>query len=108
MANYTPDYADIGASATATFDGSASSTGDADISSLAGNGDAEIRIEASNDGGSTWTTITLLENASGGTTFSGSWHTQFNKLPVSTNTRRVKITNTSGGQAQYSVAGNEV
>jgi hypothetical protein len=104
---YNPVFSDIADAATTTFDGSASSTGSAIISEISGNGDAEIRVQHSNDGGSTWTTIAQLEDDAGNLTFAADFHTQFNRIIVSSGTRRIEITNVSGGQAQYEVSGDE-
>lgn len=104
---YNPDYVSVADQSTATFDGSAAGTNAAIISEIAGNGDAELRIEESNDGGSTWQVITQLTDSEGSTTFTANFHTQFNRLLVEQGVRRLKVTNVSGGSAVYSVSGDE-
>jgi len=104
---YNPDFADIADTNTATFDGSSSSTNAAVISEISGNGDAEIRVQHSNDSGSTWTTVAQLENDAGNLTFNADFHTQFNRIIVSSGVRRIQITNVSGSQSQYDVSGDE-
>lgn len=96
---------------TAVFDGSDSDTGAAIVSGLAGNGDAEIRLQSYN--GSTWETVTQLADDSGSTTFSGNWHTMFNRLMVNsgasptTGDQRIEVTNISGGAIDVSADGDE-
>jgi hypothetical protein len=107
---YDPAFASISDQATATFDGSASSTNKAIVNEIAGNGDAEIRLQESNDSGSTWTTIAQLETDGGSTTFTGDFHTQYNRILVEADgseQRRIEIKNISGSTAEYSVSGDE-
>lgn len=108
---YTSAVFGLADTSTHEFDGSDSDTGAAIISGIAGNGDAEIRIQAYN--GTSWVTTTLLADDSGSTTFSNNWHTQFNRLlvngggsPVSGDIR-VQITNVSGASIDVSADGDE-
>jgi hypothetical protein len=104
---YNPDFADIADTNTATFDGSASSTNAAIVTEISGNGAAKLRIQHSNDGGTSWQTVTQLEDDAGNLTFNADFHSQFNRLIVESGVRRIQITNVSGGQAQYEVSGDE-
>lgn len=103
---YIPDFATVADGGSATFDGSASSTDTAIINEISGNFDAQIFIEESNDGGSSWTQITQLADASGNNTFSANWHTQFNRLYVAVGQRRVRIDDAGTG-GEVSVTGDE-
>lgn len=108
---YLPDFQAVdasgGADPTAIFDGSASSTGAVIINELMGNVNATVTIEASNDGGSSWTEVTQLTDADGNTTFSASWHTQFNRVMVETGKRRVVVTNTDSVSGEIAASGDE-
>lgn len=104
---YNPDFASLADTGTAVFDGSASATDAAIISEVAGNGDAELRVQESNDGGSNWQTIAQLTDADGNTTFTGDFHSQFNRVLVESGVRRLQITNVDGATAVYSVSGDQ-
>lgn len=103
---YLPDYATVADNGSTTFDGSASSTGSAIVNEVYADFDVQIFIEASNDGGSTWTQITQLSDANGNATFSGSFHTQFNRVYVSTGQRRIRIDDAATG-GEVAVTGDE-
>lgn len=108
---YTSATFGLADSGTTTFDGSDASTGAAIVSGLAGNGDAEIRLQSYD--GTSWVTTTVLADGSGSTTFSGNWHTQFNRVMVngggspSTGDQRIEVTNVSGGAIDVSADGDE-
>lgn len=104
---FNPDFVTLSDTGTATFDGSASNTSAAIVSEIAGNGDAELRIQESNDSGSSWTTITQLKDSDGNATFTGNWHSQFNRVLLESGVRRLEVKNVSGGSADYSVSGDE-
>lgn len=103
---YLPDYATVADNGSTTFDGGASSTNAAIINEVAGNFNVQIFIEESNDSGSTWEQITQLTDADGNATFSGSFHTQFNRVYVSTGERRLRIDDAASG-GRVSVTGDE-
>jgi len=104
---YNPDFASLADQGTAVFDGSASATDAAVISEVAGNGDAELRVQESNDGGTNWQTIAQLTDSSGNTTFTGDFHSQFNRVLVESGVRRLQITNVNGATAVFSVSGDQ-
>lgn len=105
---YIPDYADnIAAGSDVSFSGSTSTTSTAIINELYADQSAFIYIDGSNDGGTTWQTLTQLTDANGNTTFSGDWHTQFNRLYVSEGVRRVRINNQGSGDMHLGVTGDE-
>jgi len=105
----------FGVADTGTFivDGSDSATGAAIVSGLAGNANAEIRLQAFDGGASSWTTVSLLEDADSNTIFYADWHTQFNRVPVngggspSNGDQRLEVTNVSGGSGDFSADGDE-
>jgi len=103
---YLPDFATVADGGSVTFDGSASSTGTAIINEVYGDFDVQIFIEASNDGGTSWTQVTQLTDASGNTTFTGSFHTQFNRVYVSSGKRRLRIDDAATG-GEVAVTGDE-
>lgn len=106
---YSPDFSSVNSGNTTTFDGSASSTNSAVITSLSGDFDAEISIERSNDGGSTWQQTTVLKDTSDGdSTFEAAWHSQGNRILVSTGVRRVKIENVDTDNGVTEIIGDEV
>ena len=103
---YLPDFATVADGGSVTFDGSASSTGTAIINEVYGDFDAQIFIEASNDGGTSWTQVTQLTDANGNTTFTGSFHTQFNRVYVDSGKRRLRIDDAATG-GEVAVTGDE-
>lgn len=106
---YNPDYQNVADGGSATFDGSASATSASIVSEVAGDTDAEIYIEESNDGGTSWTQLTQLTDDGGNTTFTGPFHSQFNRVMVEAGKRRIRIDNVDGGgnSGNYSVSGDE-
>lgn len=102
---YLPSPQNPADTADATFDGSGSATNSAIINSIAATFDATVFYEAYD--GANWQQVAQLTDANGNTTFSGEWHTQFNRLYVSTNDRRVRITNLSGAAGWISAEGEE-
>ena len=96
---------------TFIVDGSDSATNAAIVSGLAGNGDAEIRLQAYD--GAAWVTTAILADDSGATTFTADWHTQFNRVMVngggtpSAGDQRLEVTNISGATADFSADGDE-
>jgi hypothetical protein len=103
---YLPDFQTVADGGSVTFDGSASSTGTAIINEIAGNFDVQIFIEESNDGGTNWTQVTQLQDANGNNTFSGSFHSQYNRVYVSSGERRLRIDDAATG-GEVSVTGDE-
>ena len=103
---YLPDFATVADGGSVTFDGSASSTGTAIINEVYGDFDVQISIEASNDGGTSWTQVTQLTDANGNTTFTGSFHTQFNRVYVDSGKRRLRIDDAATG-GEVAVTGDE-
>jgi hypothetical protein len=102
---YKPDFVTLAGNST-TFDGTDSATGAALINELSGKTDANIFIEESNDGGTNWEETTQLTDANGNNTFSADWHSQFNRILVVQDERRVKITDVGTG-GNVSVTGDE-
>ncbi len=94
-----------GANPTANFDGTDSSTSAAIISGAMGTVDCTVFIDAWD--GSSWQEVTQLTDANGNTTFSGSWHTQFNRVYVATSDRRLRIENQEGSAGWVAVDGDE-
>ena len=74
---FLPDPVDVAESANATFDGTE------------------------------WQEVTQLADADGNATFSGAWHTQFNRVYVGTDRRRVRIENVSEESGFCAVEGDE-
>lgn len=103
---YNPDFVTVADNGSATFDGSASETNAAIINEVAGNFDVQIFIEESNDGGTNWTEITQLADDAGNATFTGAFHTQFNRINVEVGKRRLRIDDAGTGGV-VSVTGDE-
>jgi len=104
---YIPDFQTVVDGASATFDGSAGGTGAAIISELSANFDAQIYIEQSTDGGTSWTEITALGDDAGNETFAANWHTQFNRVLVKANVRRVRVDNVDSVSGEVGATGDE-
>jgi hypothetical protein len=105
---YGPDFVSVTNGNSITFDGSASSTNKALITSLSAGFDAQIFIERSNDNGSTWQECSQLTDANGNDTFSADWHSQGNRILVSSGLRRIRIDNVDSASDVTEVIGDEV
>jgi hypothetical protein len=106
---FTPDFVNVADTNSTTFDGSSGGTGTAIVSGMYADFDAEIYIEASNDGGTSWTQISQLTDENGNTTFTSSWHTQFNRVMISSGSRRIRVDNVTGdsGSGEVAIDGDE-
>ena len=102
---YLPDPVDVAASENATFDGTDAETDVAIVSGAMATFDAEVYIDAWD--GTEWQEVTQLADADGNETFSGSWHTQFNRVYAGTDRRRVRIENVSDSSGFCAVEGDE-
>ena len=102
---YLPDPVDVASSANATFDGTDAETDVAIISGAMATFDATVHIDAWD--GTEWQEVTHLSDAGGNATFSGSWHTQFNRVYAGTDRRRVRIENVSDSSGFCAVEGDE-
>jgi hypothetical protein len=94
--------------AEAFFDaGGTSSTDGAVVSEIAGDCDAEIYIEESKDSGSNWFTVAQLEDDAGNVTFTADWHTQYNRVLIEKDVRRLFIKAVGSSDGRVSVSGDE-
>jgi hypothetical protein len=103
---YLPDFATVSNGGTTTFDGSESNTGQAIINEIAGNFDANLFVEESNDGGTTFQVVAQLTTDTGNQIFSSDFHTQFNRIYVSQGERRLRVDDAGTG-GRISVTGDE-
>ena len=67
--------------------------------------DAELYIDAWD--GSTWQEVTQLSDDSGNATFSADWHTQFNRIYIGVDERRLRIENVDSSAGWTAVEGDE-
>lgn len=102
---YAPNAVSVPSSGSTTFDGSDGETNAAIVSGMMGSFDAEVYLEA-HDGGS-WQEVAQLTDANDNTTFSATWHTQFNRLLVSSGARRIRIDNVDSASGYVAVDGDE-
>ena len=102
---YLPDPVDVADESNATFDGTDADTDVAIVSGAMATFDAEVFIDAWD--GTEWQEVTQLADADGNATFSGAWHTQFNRVYVGTDRRRVRIENVSDSSGFCAVEGDE-
>lgn len=108
MELYKPDFKTVASGDSIYFDGSASSTNEAIISTISGNFDARIFIERSNDGGTSWTECTQLADADGSNNFTAQWHTQGNREMLSVGNRRIRIDNVDTVSGEVEAIGDEI
>ena len=102
---FLPDPVDVADAANATFDGTDAATDVAIVSGAMATFDAEVFIDAWD--GTEWQEVTQLADADGNATFSASWHTQFNRVYVGADRRRVRIENVSDASGWCAVEGDE-
>lgn len=103
----TVDVTSDSAETIAYFDGSSGGTGAAIISGIYANFDAELYIECSDDGGTSWIAATQLTDDSGNVTFSADWHSQFNRVMINSGSRRIRIDNVDTLEGVTAVDGDE-
>jgi hypothetical protein len=103
---YLPDFQTVASGGSVTFDGTQSGTNQAIINEVAGNFDANLFIEESNNGGTTFEVIAQLTTESGNTIFSADFHSQFNRIYVSKGERRLRIDDAGTG-GRISITGDE-
>lgn len=104
---FTPDHVSVASDGSTTFDGSSGGTGSAIISGIYANFDAEVYIESSNDGGTSWSQVTQLSDDNDNLTFTASWHSQFNRVMISSGNRRVRIDNVDSASGLVAIDGDE-
>ena len=102
---FLPDPVDVAESANATFDGTDAETDVAIISGAMATFDATVHIDAWD--GTEWQEVAQLADADDNETFSASWHTQFNRVYVGTDRRRVRIENVESTSGWCAVEGDE-
>ena len=102
---FLPDPVEVASSENATFDGTDAETDVAIISGAMATFDAEVFIDAWD--GTEWQEVTQLADAEGNATFSGSWHTQFNRVYAGTERRRFRIENVDTESGFCAVEGDE-
>lgn len=105
---YTPSHATVASGGSVTFDGAGSGTNQAIIVSMAGDFDAEIFYEASDDGGTSWAQIAQMATDSGDVTFTADWHSQGNRLMVVSGERRIRVDNVDTADGVVAVDGDEI
>lgn len=85
------------------IDGSTAATGAAEIHEFGGTGGADIYRETDVDGDGTYEVSVLIDQPT------NTWHSQQNQLTISaSNNHRIRINNTSGGNAAFFATGMEV
>jgi hypothetical protein len=102
---YIPDPVQVSNGASTTFDGTASETDTAIVSTLSGNFDAQIFLEAWD--GNAWQEVAQFAAADGNNTFSADWNTQFNRQYVEVDGRRIRIDNVDSASGWVAVEGDE-
>lgn len=104
---YLPDAVSVANGSNTTFDASSSGTGTAIASGLYGTFDAEIYLEDSPDGGTTWNTVSQFADDAGNTTFTAQWATQFNRVMIEGSKRRLRIENVGSSSGYVALDGDE-
>ena len=85
------------------IDGSTASTGAIDVFELFGSAGCDVYREVDTDGDGTFEISVLIDQPT------NNWHSQKNALSVSqAENTRIRITNTSGGSADFAAVGYEV
>jgi hypothetical protein len=95
MVLYTPDYVMVESQDSTYFDGSQSSSGEAEMKELSGEFNARVYLERSNDDGESWEEVSQYDTGS----LSGSWQTKAIQPILKTDARRLRVDNadTRGG-----------
>jgi len=104
MVLYTPDYITVQSEDSTYFDGSQSSTGEAEIKQLSGDFDARMYLERSNDSGDGWEVISQLDTSS----LVGSWQTRDIQPIIIAETRRLCVYNADLESGFVEAMGREI
>lgn len=104
MTLYTPSYTRVEPGEHVYFDGSESSTGEAEIKEMSGDFSARVYLERSNDSGETWEQVSQFPTAA----LTTSWHTKEIQPMLKTNLRRVRVENTGDSPGVVEVIGEEI
>lgn len=100
---YSAAADELAAAGDLIIDGSGTTTGAVEIHSIGHSGSCEVYLETDPAGTGTWTTSILVDS------FTGAGYSQQNKIEVNgTDAMRLRVTNTSGGPADFIVTGEEV
>lgn len=102
---YLPDPVNVSNGANTTFDATDAATDVAILSGAMATFDAQVFIDAWD--GTTWQQVTQLTDANGNATFSAGWHTQFNRIYLGVDERRIRIENVDGTSGWTAVEGDE-
>jgi len=104
MTLYTPDCSTVESTASAYFDGSQSSTDEAEIKELSGDFNARVYLERSNDEGESWEEVSQYDTGS----LSGSWQTKDIQPILKSNTRRLRVYNADTRDGLVEAIGEEL
>jgi hypothetical protein len=104
MVLYTPDYVMVESQDSTYFDGSQSSTGEAEMKELSGEFNARVYLERSNDDGESWEEVSQYDTGS----LSGSWQTKAIQPIVKTDTRRLRVDNADTQDGLVEAIGEEL
>lgn len=102
---YFPPPVNVSAGGTTTFDASGTETGTAIVNQLGATFDATITLEAYD--GSAWQKWSAIRTSSDEETFIADWHTQFNRVYISTNDRRIQVENVDTAAGYVAIDGDE-
>jgi len=104
MVLYTPDYVTVESQDSTYFDGSQSSTGEAEMKELSGQFNARVYLERSNDSGESWEEVSQYDTGS----LSGSWQTKDIQPILKTDTRRLRVDNADTQDGLVEAIGEEL
>ena len=103
MSHYTPPVETVDSGESVYFDGSASSTGAAEVVEMSGNFSVRMYIERSPDGGETWNQVSQLPTG----TLKVSWHTEKLHPLLVSGVRRLRVDNKDKGSGIIELIGTE-
>jgi len=101
---YTPDFQTVASAESVYFDGSASSTDEAQVTEMSANFHARIYLERSNDDGSTYEEVTQFPTG----VFDSSWHTRDIQPTLKAGTRRLRFDNVDDSEGVVEMIGEEL
>jgi hypothetical protein len=104
MVLYTPDYVIVESQDSTYFDGSQSSTGEAEMKELSGEFNARVYLERSNDEGESWEEVSQYDTGS----LSGSWQTKAIQPILKKDTRRLRVDNADTRDGLVEAIGEEL
>lgn len=103
MTMYAPEHKTLDSGESVYFNGSSSSTGQAQVEQMSGNFNARVYLERSSDGGETYEVVSQFPTGN----LKSSWYTTEIDPILKSGTRRIRVDNADNIDGKVEVIGTE-